>query len=163
MTEFAEFVRGFCLIAVAGGLMLIAAPDGKLKKHVKFVLSICMVCALLSAFLSFSENASELFGKIGEAAESNAQKNQAEIYLDVAKTAKKNMEAELRSLLCTRLEEKESGIYVVVQIDTEDLSAVEITGISVFLDDMEKAEEAQSYLDEMFMGSVKINIMKKGE
>ena len=57
MSEFSELVRGFCTVAVSGGLMLIMAPDGNLKKYVKFVLSLCMVCALLSAFFTFSEKA----------------------------------------------------------------------------------------------------------
>ena len=61
MSGFSELVRGFCIIAVSGGLLLIMSPEGNLKKYVKFVLSLCMVCALLSVFFTFSENAEGVF------------------------------------------------------------------------------------------------------
>jgi hypothetical protein len=163
MSEFSELVRGFCTVAVSGGLMLIMAPDGNLKKYVKFVLSLCMVCALLSAFFTFSEKAEWLFSEMETEAEDSAAKTESELRIGVVNQAKKNMEAELCALLSAHTGAPKSDIYVVAQIDARDLSAVEITKITVFLADMEKSEDVRAYLAEMFMGSVPIDIMKKGE
>jgi len=163
MSGFSELVRGFCVVAVSGGLMLIIAPDGALKKYVKFVLSLCMVCALLSAFFNFSEKAEGFFEKIEIETQDTAAKTEGELRAGIAKQAKKNMEAELRSLLSAHVGVSEKDIYVVVQIDTADLSAVEITKITVFLADTAHSEAARAYLAEMFIDSVDIDIMKKGE
>ena len=163
MSGFSELVRGFCVVAVSGGLMLIIAPDGALKKYVKFVLSLCMVCALLSAFFTFSEKAEGFFEKIEIETQDTATKTEGELRAGIAKQAKKNMEAELRSLLSAHVGVSEEDIYVVVQIDTADLSAVEITKITVFLADTAHSEAAREYLAEMFIDSVDIDIMKKGE
>ena len=95
MSEFSELVRGFCTVAVSGGLMLIMAPDGNLKKYVKFVLSLCMVCALLSAFFTFSEKAEWLFSEMETEAEDSAAKTESELRIGVVNQAKKTMEAEL--------------------------------------------------------------------
>ena len=163
MSGFSELVRGFCIIAVSGGLMLIISPDGKLKKYVKFVLSLCMVCALLSAFFTFSEKAGNIFSEIELEVQDTAAKTQEEIYAEVVNRSKKNMEAEVRSLLAAHLGVGQEDIYVVVQIDTAEPSAVEITKITVFLADTAHSDVAREYLADMFIGAVPIDIMKKGE
>jgi hypothetical protein len=54
-------------------------------------------------------------------------------------------------------------IYVIAELDTTDLSAVEITKISVFLADISHGSAAREYLEKTFMNAVAIDIMKKGE
>ncbi len=163
MSVFSELVRGFCIIAVSGGLLLIMSPEGNLKKYVKFVLSLCMVCALLSAFFTFSENAEGVFSEIEAEAQDSAVKTESELRLGIAKQAKKNMESELASLLSAHLGVPKSDIYVVAEIDTTDLSAVEITKINVFLADISAEAAAKDYLRQTLMNAVPIDIMKKGE
>lgn len=163
MSGFSELVRGFCVIAVSGGLLLIMSPEGNLKKYVKFVLSLCMVCALLSAFFTFAENSEEFFSEIEMEAQDAAAKTEGELRLNIVKQAKKNMEAELTSLLSSHLGVPKSDIYVVAEVDTADLSAVEITKISVFLTDISHSAATEDYLRQTFMNAVPIDIMKKGE
>jgi hypothetical protein len=57
----------------------------------------------------------------------------------------------------------ENDIYVVAEIDTEDFAAVKITKINVFLKDMTHESAAREYVSEIFLGSVKIDILQKGE
>lgn len=54
-------------------------------------------------------------------------------------------------------------VFVIVTLDTKNISAVNITDINVFLSDVSKKDEIKSYLSELFLYSVNINIMKKGE
>ena len=163
MSGFSELVRGFCVIAVSGGLLLIMSPEGNLKKYVKFVLSLCMVCALLSAFFTFSESTKAFFDEIEMEAQDAAEKTESELRFNIAKQAKKNMEEELALLLSSQLDVPKSDIYVVAEVDMTDLSAVEITKISVFLADVSHGEKARNYLLQTFMNAVPIDIMKKGE
>jgi len=159
----AEFVRGFCVIAVSGGLVLLMAPDGNMKKYVKFIVSLCMVSALLSAFFVFSEKAGNIFAEIEIETENEAEKREEEMRFALVKEAKRNMEAELTALLSAHMNIDKEDIYIVARLDAADLNAVEITEISIFLQDMSCEQEAKKYISEMFMGAVKINIMKKGE
>ena len=163
MSEFSELVRGFCVIAVSGGLLLIMSPEGNLKKYVKFVLSLCMVCALLSAFFTFAEKAEGIVSEIEVEAQDSAVKTEGALRLGIVKQAKKNMEKELEALLSTHLDVPSDDIYVIAELDTTDLSAVEITKISVFLADISHGSAAREYLGKTFMNAVAIDIMKKGE
>ena len=163
MSALSEFVRGFCIIAVSGGLVMLMAPNGNLKKYVKFVISLCMVCALLSAFFTFSENAEGLISKIETATGEEAYKTKEELYRQIVKETKKNMESEICSLLAAHTGVAREDIYTVAKLDAGDYSSVEITEIYVFLADMSAADAARAYLEEMFMGSVTINIRQKGE
>ena len=163
MSDFTEFVRGFCVIAVAGGLVLSASSDGNLKKHVKFVISLCMVCALLSAVFTFAEKTENFFENIQIDVEDESEKTQTSIKSSVITEAKKNIEKELCALLSERLGVSENDIYVVAEIDTEDFAAVKITKINVFLKDMTHESAAREYVSEIFLGSVKIDILQKGE
>lgn len=162
MEAFFDFVRGFCLIAVSGGVIMLMAPNGNMKKYVKFIISLCMVCALLSAFFTFSENAEGFLKEIEIETENAAGKTQEELYASVTKSAKSNMEAELCALLAEHLGFSRKDVYVVAQLDTSDYSAVRITEINVFLADVSAEASARAYLREMFMGAVQINIMQKG-
>ena len=163
MSGFSELVRGFCIIAVSGGLFLIMSPEGNLKKYVKFALSLCMVCALLSAFFAFSENAQGVFSELKKEAYVGAEKTEGKLRLGIVKQAKDNLEEELTSLLSAHLDMPKSDIYIVAEIDISDLSAVQITKISVFLADISRGETARNYLQQTFLNAVPIDIMKKGE
>ena len=163
MENFSEFVRGFCVIAVSGGLILLMSPNGSMKKYVKFIVSICMVSALLSAFFTFSEDAEKLFSQIETETESEAGKTQEELRAGVVKETKRNMEAELCALLSAHTGLPKEDIYIVMGIDSSNFAAVEIKEINVFIADSAQAERARAYISEMFMGAVTVNVMQKGE
>ena len=162
MGSFAEFIRSFCIVAVSGGIVLLLSPDGSTKKYVKFIISLCMVSALLSAFLAFSESAESVFAEIEIQTESGADVAENDVQAAVVREAKRNMEAEICRLLSANLGTGEEELYIVVEVDGSDKSAVDICAINVFLADMGEQEEARAYLEKMFMGAVKINIMQKG-
>ena len=162
MENFFEFVKGFCVVAVAGGLITLASPNGKTHGHIKFIISLCMISALLSALVSAPAEIEKYLSEIEIEAEESAAQSAEDARLAVAKTAKKNMENEITRLLCERYSLAESDVYVVVTLDTGDLSAVEISAVTAFIDGAEKCEGAPEYLAELFMDSVEIIIMEKG-
>lgn len=140
-----------------------SSPEGELKKYIKYIISLCVVCSMLSAFFSFAEklpeNLDEFDIKIKEVS-AEMENNAA---LDVALAAKENIESEINALLCAQFGFKKGDIYTVVRIDSEDISAVKITDISIFISDISKKEKIYDYVSELFLGSANIYIMKKGE
>jgi hypothetical protein len=163
METFSEFIRNFCIVAVAGGMALLISPEGSTKKYVKFIISLCMVGALLSAFFTFAEGAEQMLSEMEIQTESDAEKTAADIQSAVVREARRNLETELCSLLCSYMDVNKNDIYIVVKVDCGEASAVEITEINVFLADMGKSETAKAYLTETFHGAVRINVMQKGE
>ncbi len=159
---FFDFVKNFCVVAVAGGLVMLAAPNGRLQRHVKFIISLCMVCALLSALVSAPAEIEKYLSEIEIEVEESVSAGGEDARLAVAKTAKSNMEAELCRLLCSRYGLAARDVYVVVTLDTRDLSAVEISGVTAFIAGADKCEGAKEYLAELFMSGTEIIIMEKG-
>ncbi len=162
MEKFFDFVKNFCVIAVAGGLVMLAAPNGRLQPHVKLIISLCMVCALLSALVSAPAEIEKYLSQIEIEVEESASLGGEDARLAVAKTAKSNMEEELCRLLCSRYDLAARDVYVVVTLDTRDLSAVEIIGVTAFIAGADACEGAREYLSELFMGGTEIIIMEKG-
>ncbi len=162
MENFFEFIKNFCIIAVAGGLIMLVSPNGKLQGHVKFIISLCMVCTLLSALVSAPAEIEKYLSQIEIEVEESVTQGGENARLTVAKTAKSNMEAEVKRLLCARFELAEEEVYVVVTLDTSDLSAVEISSVTAFISNAESYEGAKEYLSGLFRGEIDTIIMEKG-
>lgn len=162
MEEFFEFIKNFCIIAVSGGLIMLVSPNGKMHGHIKFIISLCMVCALLSALVSAPAEIKKYISEIEFEAQESFTQGGEDARLAVAKTAKSNMEAEIERLLCSHFGLAESEVYVVVTLDTRDLSAVNISGVTAFISGDSEYEGAREYLAELFMGETEIIIMEKG-
>ncbi len=162
MEGFFEFIKNFCIIAVSGGLIMLVSPNGKMHGHIKFVISLCMVCALLSALVSAPAEIEKYLSEIEIESQESAAQGGEDARLAVAKTAKSNMEAEVLRLLCSRFGLAESDVYVVVTLDTSDLSAVDISAVTAFISNASAYEGAREYLAELFMGETEIYIMEKG-
>lgn len=162
MTDFFAFIKDFCLIAVAGGLVMLMSPNGNLSKHVKFLISLCMVCALLSAVISVSGKADEFIQSLDSAIKEDAYQNEYDSRIAVAKQAKSNMEDEVERLLTSKFGIDQSDVRAVITLDTKDLSAVEITGITLFLGNMDINERACGYIAELFGEEVTVIALQKG-
>ena len=162
MSELAEFIKDFCVIAVTGGLVTLVSPNGKLKKHVKFIISLCMVCALASTLISVSEGMEGYLESLGGAIESEKREHVSDTAIAIAAEAKKNIEEETAKMLRARFGFGEDGVYVIAEINAEDTEAVEIVRVNVFITDTEKAEAVRAYVSELFGGAVEVSVMKKG-
>lgn len=163
MSGFAEFIKSFCVVAVSGGLAMLISPEGNVKKYVKFIISLCVVCALLSPILSFSGKLPQYLENIEFEVQKEAEDVSVEVYSDVALVAKENIEAEVENLLASNFDYEKEDIYVVATLDCTNLSAIKITDITVFLADIGKKDDVSDYLSELFLQTANIHIMKKGE
>ena len=162
MSSFYEFIKSFCIIAISSGLAMALSPEGNMKKYIKYLVSLCVVCALLSPFLSFAQKAPKLLTNFEMEIKDVSADVKDEAQTNVALIAKQNIENELSSLLSANFGFKEDDIYIVLTIDSVDVSAVKITDVTVFLCDVAKKEEISEYISELFLNTVNLHIMKKG-
>ncbi len=162
MNSFYEFVKSFCIIAISGGLAMAVSPEGNIKKYIKYIVSLCIVCALLSPFLSFAEKAPKFLEDFDMEAEEVGANVSEDAQMNVALEAKKNIEEEVSTLISANFGYKKEDIYIVVAIDGKDTSAVKITDVTVFLADISRKEEVREYISELFLNTANIHIMRKG-
>lgn len=149
-------------MAISGGLAMLLSPEGKTKRYVKFIISLCMVSALLAPIMSLSSELEQYIDNIEIQVQDGAKSDFAKAEAMVAAEAKENIEAEVERLICSKFGLNDDETYIVVAIDSEDISAVKITDINVFLDDIDKSGEIKEYLSELFLRTANINIIKKG-
>ncbi|MBE6654410.1 MAG: hypothetical protein E7608_03000 [Ruminococcaceae bacterium] len=162
MTSFYDFVKSFCITAISGGLAMAVSPEGKIKKYIKYIVSLCVICALLAPFLSFAQKAPTLLDNFGVEIEDASASVSDKAQTSVALEAKKNIEKELSKLVGANFGYKEEDMYIVVAIDGKDPSAVRITDVTLFLSDISRKDEVDEYISELFLNTANIHIMKKG-
>lgn len=121
-----------------------------------------MVSALLAPIMSLSSELEQYIDNIEIQVQDGAKSDFAKAEAMVAAEAKENIEAEVERLICSKFGLNDDETYIVVAIDSEDISAVKITDINVFLDDIDKSGEIKEYLSELFLRTANINIIKKG-
>lgn len=121
-----------------------------------------MVSALLAPIMSLSSELEQYIDNIEIQVQDGAKSDFAKAEAMVAAEAKENIEAEVERLICSKFGLNDDETYIVVAIDSEDISAVKITDINVFLDDIDKSGEIKEYLSELFLRTSNINIIKKG-
>lgn len=121
-----------------------------------------MVSALLAPIMSLSSELERYIDNIEIQVQDGAKSDFAKAEAMVAAAAKENIEDEIERLICSKFGLNDDETYIVVAIDSEDISAVKITDINVFLDDIDKSGEIKEYLSELFLRTANINIIKKG-
>lgn len=163
MGAFYDFIKSFCVVAVSGGLAMASAPEGEIKKYIKYVISLCVVCSMLAGFLSFAGDFPKELDELKIKAEEVSAEAQMSADMRVALAARENIENELSALICAQFGFETGQVYTVVGIDSEDISAVRITEISVFVSDASEKEKIRAYVSELFLETANIYIMKKGE
>lgn len=163
MNAFIEFLKSFCIVAIVSGMVLVILPSERFKKHIKLIISLCVVSSLISPVISFAKEVPKNIGNISFGAGDVKDAIYSEIYSDITSNTRDNLENEIEKLLCSRFGFEDKEVFVIVTLDTKNISAVNITDINVFLSDISKKDEIKSYLSELFLYSVNINIMKKGE
>ena len=163
MNAFTEFLKSFCIVSIVSGMVLVILPSERFKKHIKLIISLCVVSSLISPVISFAKEVPKNIGNISFGDGDIKDTIYSEIYSDITSNTRDNLENEIEKLICSRFGFEDKEVFAVVALDTKNISAVNITDINIFLSDISKKDEIKSYLSELFLYSVNINIMKKGE
>ena len=64
MREWTSYLGEIVLITAVSGLLYTVSPEGNLKKHLQFVISLCIVVALAVPMFSMIVDLPEIFEKV---------------------------------------------------------------------------------------------------
>ena len=141
---------------------MLIAPCKAMKKQVKFIISVCTVCAMLSAMISVSADVKKYVQDISEQVETEVSGVAEDARRSLAEQAKRNMEREASELICAKYNICADGVYVVAEIDTSDMTAIEVVKINVFLSDTSYSDSVKAYIEGVFGNEVEVLVLQKG-
>ena len=150
------FVYAFVSVCVGAGVITQLAPDGTLKKYLKYIVSLCIFAAMLSPIVNalgviVKDNASISFDfspqEPRESAENAAIEN-----------GKKRIEDAIATEISKKWSVPYEEISVSVTLDTADKQAIEIREIKITIADGTYAEEIKDYISGLFYGTASVSV-----
>lgn len=160
MREWISYLGEIVLIAAVSGLLYTVAPEGNLKKHLQFVISLCIVVSLAVPMFSMVMDLPEIFEKSFEEAEMGEVASGNDLTDSLISASKKEIEKAIASYIAEKYEISESEISVETVLDAENPESVEIREIYVTIGGERTAsfEKIRNDLDEMFLGKSRVTV-----
>ncbi|MBQ8849433.1 MAG: stage III sporulation protein AF [Clostridia bacterium] len=106
------FIITLISVALLGGIMGMLSPDGDTKKYVRFVGSLCVLCALASPIYGILSDGEIDIGSLFDYSEGEEAEYEDIYKSALAAGAKENAEAELKRRICESFELSEKSLDV---------------------------------------------------
>ena len=150
------FVYAFVSVCIGAGVITQLAPDGTLKKYLKYIVSLCVFAAMLSPL----ENALVII--INDDTPISFELNTEEAPGDAEETliedGKKRIEDAIVSEISKKWDIPGEDISVSVVLDTSDKRAIEIREIKIYVANGANADEIKEYISGLFYGTAKVSV-----
>lgn len=156
MREFASYFGEIIVITAVSGLLFTAAPEGNMKKYIKFVISVALVAALTVPLLSIAASLPKVLLSGSVPAEVGAAEGRAENILVDA--SKKELEDAIVSYVAEKYGLLRGQMRCDLVLDTSDISAIRIVKIRLIVPRGCDKEEIRRGLSEMFLYQSEIEI-----
>lgn len=165
MREWIAYLGEMIVVTAVAGIVYAIAPEGALKKHLHFVISLCVLVSLAVPLFSVISELPEIFTEEKEVSEEIAENAESELVKDVISASKKEIETALVSFISEQFDIKSDDISVSLTLDAENTEAIEITKIKVEIVKLTSSEKKkiETTLDEMFLGKSEIVVISKSE
>ncbi len=165
MREWIAYLGEMIVVTAVAGIVYAIAPEGALKKHLHFVISLCVLVSLAVPLFSVISELPEIFTEEKEVSEEIAENAESELVKDVIAASKKEIETALVSFISKQFDIKSADISVSLTLDAENTEAIEITKIKVEIVKLTSSEKKkiETTLDEMFLGKSEIVVISKSE
>ena len=163
MKEFISYFGEIIVITAVSGILLTAAPEGNMKKYIQFVISVCVLAAVVAPMISMISDLPKTI-KLKELEYEAAGSEEAEnIENAVVSASKREIEEAISSLVHTKFGIDKKEIDVEIRLDAADLSAIEITEIHVTIPKRKgvDAKKIRAYLEEMFLGKSAVYVTER--
>ncbi|MBQ8498105.1 MAG: stage III sporulation protein AF [Clostridia bacterium] len=160
MREWITYLGEVIFITAVSGLVYHLAPEGSLKKHLHFVISLCVLVSLAVPMFSMVTELPDIFEKSYEDVKNGEEDMENGLMESVISTSKKEIENAIVSYISGKYEVDAEKISVTVTLNADDPEAIEITAINVSIEGISgaKARAIQAALDEMFLGKSEITV-----
>lgn len=157
MEKLSGFVLSLLSVCVISGIATGLSPDGTMKRYIKYVVSLCVLAAIITPVISvftsiniYEDELTELFGEHAETTD-NAEKRLIE-------TQKKAIEEAIADIISNKFGIGKDKVTVETEIDATVKSAIEVRKIMITVRERCRAEEIRNYIEEMFYGTARVTI-----
>lgn len=160
MREWIAYLGEVILITAVSGMIYHLAPEGALKKHLHFVISLCVLISLAIPMLSIVSELPGIFEKSYEEVERSEDDTENNLLETVISASKKEIETAVISYISGKYDIPPQNITVTLTLDESNPQAIEITAMEVTIASLNgaKAGKIQSDLSEMFLGKTEVTV-----
>jgi hypothetical protein len=160
MREWIAYLGEVILITAVSGMIYHLAPEGALKKHLHFVISLCVLISLAIPMLSIVSELPVIFEKTYEDVEMSEDHTENNLLETVISASKKEIETAVISYIAGKYDIPPQNITVTLTLDESNPQAIEITAMEVTIASLNGATagKIQRDLSEMFLGKTEVTV-----
>lgn len=160
MREWIAYLGEVILITAVSGMIWHLAPEGALKKHLHFVISLCVLISLAVPLFSIVRELPGIFEKSYEDIRAEEQPTEDQLLESVLSVSKKEIETAIVSYIAGKYDMLPEHITVSLTLDDSSPQSIEILAIDVSVISATSVQksEIQKDLSEMFLGKTKITV-----
>ena len=159
MKEWITYLGEVILITAVSGLLYHVVPEGNMKKHLHFVISLCILVALAVPMFSMVMELPEIFEQSFEEVKAEEHIKEEQLTESLITVSKKEIETAIVSYISEMYGISPADISVETVLDTENIEAIEIRRILVVLrDESADAEAIRHALDDLFLGKSEVTV-----
>lgn len=152
MSEILSYFGEIIVITAVSGILFTVAPEGNIKKYINFIISICILAAIVAPMISMVSKLPDKIrieaGKLEEAGAEESQKMENA----VVNASKKEIESAICAFIASKFGLEEDTVACEIELDTRDSSNIEITKISIQIPAGKNKDKIRNYIDDMFLG-----------
>ena len=163
MKEWITYFGEIIVITAVSGLLYHIAPEGAMKKHLHFVISLCVLVSLAVPMFSVVTELPKMFEKGFEEVKNMEDVTGESVTESLIAASKSEIEEAIASYISEVYGIDRGHISVACVLDAQDPSAIGISEICIILggDVRADTEEIRRELDEMFLGKSEITVRKE--
>lgn len=160
MREWISYLGEIVLVTAVSGLLYTVSPDGNLKKHLQFVISLCIVVSLAVPMFSMVVDLPKIFENGMEEAEKSEIKTNAELTDSLISASKKEVEKGIVAYIAEKYVIAEKDVSAETILNIENPEAIEIREIKIVISGEYpiSLEKIRNDLNEMFLGKTHVTV-----
>ena len=160
MREWIPYIGEIMLITAVSGMIYHLAPEGAMKKHLHFIISLCVLISLALPLFSIVNELPSIFDKTYEDIGREQGDVENELLESVISVSKKEIEEAIVSYIAGKYDISSADIAVTLTLDESRPEAIEILAMDVSIPSISsaKAGQIQKDLSEMFLGKTKVTV-----
>ena len=160
MREWIPYIGEIMLITAVSGMIYHLAPEGAMKKHLHFIISLCVLISLALPLFSIVNELPSIFDKTYADIGREQGDVENELLESVISVSKKEIEEAIVSYIAGKYDISSADIAVTLTLDESRPEAIEILAMDVSIPSISgaKAGRIQKDLSEMFLGKTKVTV-----
>lgn len=160
MKEWLSYFGEIIVVIAVSGMLYTAAPDGKTKKYVQFILSLCVLSATVFPLISLAETLPRQISEIRYDISKEESTGEDEITDILVEASRAEIEEAITQMLCAKFDYDAGDIRVTLTLDAKDTENIRITAIRVDVNRVTTQTKARmkEYLEEIFLGETVVTV-----